>query len=89
MDINPKADSVEEHKDDTEIEITTGQGEHVEEFRLVEQLFRNWYMMIRWFLVRYLNARDVMRLTSVKKLVTDIMFSQGNFKKHDFGHFIE
>ena len=45
--------------------------------------------MIRWFLVKYLNGRDVMRLTSVKKLVTDIMFSQGKFRKLDFEHFIK
>ena len=83
MNLNPKENSVEEHRD------ATGQGDsQMEEFRLVQQLFNNSYLLIRWFLVRHLNTKDVMRLTSVTKLVNDIIFSRGNFKKLNFEHFI-
>ena len=66
MNFNSKENSVEEHIDDSEIVITTGQGNsQVDEYRMVKQLFTNCALMIRWFLLRYLNGKDVMRLTSV------------------------
>ena len=44
-------------------------------FKLVKLLFRTWFKMIRWFLLRYLDGKDVIRLTSVEKLTNDVMFS--------------
>ena len=44
--------------------------------------------MIRWFVLRFLDGKEVMRLTSVEKRVHDIVLSQGAYKKMDFGHIV-
>ena len=63
--------------------------EGMNQFEIFEQLFRNWYLMIRWFMPRFLDWKEVMRLTSVEKWVHDIVFSQGAYKKMDFAHIIQ
>ena len=44
--------------------------------------------MIRWFALRFLDGKEVIRLILVEKRVHDIVFSQGVYKKMDFGHII-
>ena len=36
--------------------------------------------MIRWFILHFLNPREILIMTSVSKMVHDIIFSQGRFK---------
>ena len=63
--------------------------EDMNKFEIVKQPYGNWFKMIRWFILRFLGWKDVMRLTSVEKRVHDIVFSQGAYKKMNFEHLIK